>query len=171
LARRKRRGRGKKSTLQRMRGASLGLIALALLAAYSAYQSFGTDQTRAGFEFAGAAIGLLAFPIAFTLPVQCRVATTSGNQCRRWAYGVLLGCRDVPGHMLGKFLVRLGLHPKSARPAVARTSGPAIQVQADVASVVLTVADGGGGASAFWFGLIGTAAGVASFALAVAELH
>ena len=154
-----------------MRSASAGLIVFAALSAYGAYRAFGTDQTRAGFEFVGAAVGLLAFPIAFTLPVRCRVATTQGRECSKWSYGVLLGCRDVPGHMFGKFLVRLGMHPEAAAPALARTSGPAVQVQAEVASIELTVADGGGGRSAFWLSLIGTAAGVGSFALAVTQLH
>lgn len=42
---------------------------------------------------------------------------------------------------------------------------------ADVASVELTVTEGGGGASAFWFGLVGTTAGVVSAARAVMRMH
>jgi hypothetical protein len=148
------------------------VILLAFLAVLGAVHSFRSDELLTGAEFACASAGLSGLAIAFTLPMRCRVVTTRGGECGNVAYGVLFGCTMAAGHWSGKFRARLGLprHEPRRPPSVLHRGGTA-GVAAEALPIVITVAGGAGGVCAFWFALIGTASGVASFALAVTQVH
>jgi hypothetical protein len=149
------------------------LILLAGLAAWGAVRSFQAGRPGLGLDSLAVAACSVAVVVAFTWRVQCSVITSRRRECRNDAYGVLFGC-GATGHKLGKFRTRLGLRQEPAPiPAVARQhTATAHQWASDeVLPIVIAVAGGGIGICAFWFGLISTAAGVASVALAAVQLH
>jgi hypothetical protein len=150
------------------------LITAAVVSVVVAFQSFRLGMPGRGFDYLGWAIGCIGVVIAFTLPTQCRVITSRGGECRNRSYGVLFGCSGAAGHRFGKFFARVGLRrqPPSSHAAARQRAATGRQWAAtDALPIVVTVAGGGMGICAFWFGLISTATGVASVALAAAQLH
>lgn len=146
---------------------------LAFVALVTAVESFRSDELRNGFGLLGLGLLCVSAMLAFTWPTRCRVITARGRECTKEAGGVLFGC-SAGRHRYGKFAARLGLNGGSDHAqAQPRTQSAATHHLAteDALAIVVTVAGGGMGICAFWFGLISTAAGVASVALAAAQLH
>jgi len=164
---------GKYSKRKLRRLWSFVLIVVACLAALATVAAFHSGSIGSGFDYLAAAASCVAVVLAFTWPVRCRVITARRRECRNEAYGVLFGCH-VRGHGFGKFFARLGLRREPERPKVVSRQQPAAAshwTPADALPIVITVAGGGAGICAFWFGLITTAAGVVSVVLAAAQLH
>jgi len=157
-----------------MQYSSAALLVAATVAVLYAIGAFRSDELRRGFDLSGDALFCLGIMLAFTLPVRCRVVTSKGGECKNEAYGVLFGCNRAGRHWSGKFAARLGPNRGSSRARpVPRQGAPTAHHLApeEALAIVVTVAGGGMGVCAFWFGLIGTAAGVASVALSAAQLH
>jgi hypothetical protein len=166
-------GGRKRSKRKSRRASSAVLMVMACGFGVAAVAAFHAARLGRGFDFLGLTLGAVGMAVAFTWPVSCRVLTVRGRECRNEAGGVLFGCH-APGHKLAKFRARIGLRQTQARPpAAARQPVPAAHswVPDEALPIVITVAGGAMGACAFWFGLITTATGVASVALAAAQLH
>src|SRR6266849_2781926 len=78
------------------------------------------DYFLAGTELIGWACIPLTIVLGVTLPVKCKVKRTNGKACKRWAYGFLIGCYDVPGHWKEKFMARLHLTHEEEKPIARR---------------------------------------------------
>jgi hypothetical protein len=171
LARRASRKLSKRKSRRRASGV---LIFLAFLAVLGAIHFFRARTIGLGFDYLAFATCSVAATLVFVWPVQCRVITTRDRECKKEAYGVLFGCH-VRGHGLGKFRARFGrrMEPTTSVATAAQSrAGSTRQLAPEEAlAIVVTVAGGGMGLCAFWFGLISTAAGVASVALAAVQLR
>lgn len=115
---------------------------------------------------------ILTLLLTFIFPVRCRVTTTvRGTPCRRWSYGVLFGCRDIPGHWSAKFLARFNRNREARISSAPPTRRGEHMLAMEQQAITVTVEDGGIGTCTFWFALISTMAGVASVVLPIAGIH
>lgn len=161
----------RQSTLRSMRAVT-GLLFLAVAGLIAAGAvKIRHDYPLAGVELIGWGFVPLALLLGFTLPVTCKVKRTNRKACGRWAYGLLFGCRDVPGHWSGKLLFRLGLRGDEVKPVTARQpkgsyatyqSAPAQSKTPRVTVEESTLAKCG-----FWIGLVSGVVGLIQAIIAV----
>jgi hypothetical protein len=140
-----------------------------LFLAFAGFAAAGIVKLRHDYFLAGAElIGWGCIPLtivlAITLPVQCKVKTRSGKACKRWAYGFLFGCWDVPDHWKEKFKVRLHLANREERPVARRQPAGSVALR-QVAPpspkpIKVTVEDGFRGTCGFWIGVVSAVASV-----------
>jgi hypothetical protein len=154
----------RKSRIKSMRAVS-GLLFLAVAGLVTAGAvGLRHDYFLTGIELIGWALVPLAVLLGFTLPVLCKVKTTSRKACGNWAYGLLFGCNKAAGHWTGKFLVRLGLKGDEARPVQRREpkGAQALMYQPSPKSkpVKVTVEESGLAKCGFWIGLVSGAVGI-----------
>jgi hypothetical protein len=154
----------RKSRLKARRGVS-GLLFLVFVGFVTAgIAQLRHDYFLTGEELIGWGCIPLTFVLAITLPVQCKVKTRNGKACKRWAYGFLFGCWDVPNHWKEKFKFRLHLASNEERPAARRQpAGSATLRQVMPPStkpIKVTVEDGFRGTCGFWIGVVSAIASV-----------
>jgi hypothetical protein len=154
----------RKSRLKARRSAS-GLLFLV----FAGFAAAGIAQLRhdyflTGTELIGWGCIPLTIVLAITLPVQCKVKTRNGKACKRWAYGFLFGCWDVPDHWKEKFKARLHLANREARPVVRRQPAGSVALRqvAPPSSkpIPVTVEDGFRGICGFWIAVASLIAGI-----------
>lgn len=123
-----------------------------------------------GLQFALWAGLPLALLLVYAFPTRCRVKTSNNRLCRNNSYGFVFGC-STGGHWWLKAKARLGFHGEPVRYVQPRRVNYAVMYEPGLPGpepVRVTVEDGGLGVCAFWVGVVGTVATVASFILTVA---
>jgi hypothetical protein len=112
----------RKSKIKRRRQLSGILLSFAAIAVVVSVRDFRSGNSGAGLHILSPACLAAAALLAFVLPVRCRVTTRQRTPCMKWAYGVYLGCGDIPGHKLAKLYWRLGIRREPVTSAVPATA-------------------------------------------------
>jgi len=161
----------RKRAMQQTSHLAVTLIAIGIV---SSIFLFRNHDAAAGIKVLSGVLVILALLMGFILPVRCKAATIKEKPCRRWAYGVLFRCRDIPGHRFGKFAARFKSKEGSLGPINSTNQGRFYSRSAgdsEPQTISVTVEDSGIGTCTFWFGLISTVAGVAAVALPLIGIH
>ncbi len=165
-----------KSTLKRMRTFSGILFLIFVAAMFIAVHDFRQGRLGAGFLALAVASYAIAALFGFALPTICRIETTTRGACRRWAYGLLFGCSDVPGHRMAKLYARLHLQRQAVRAISPGRRQPGrayatTRTAANPQNIVVTFTDSPLAKCGFWVGVVGTAAGVVAVILPLAGVR
>jgi hypothetical protein len=162
---------GRTSRRQRRRYINLVVVAAVLISVLVACSSFRKGAVAAGVEGLGSTLIVLGICFTFTWPTKCRIVTSKDLACKNESYGFLLGCRH---HTTDKLRIRLGMVSAAALKNAKPADGPDVNmpnIRAKDSVVSFTIESGAGDTSAFVFGLVSAATGVASVLVGVLALH